>query len=179
MYYEWHCSSCGTTSNQHQGTVFCDECINSRPRHLAWPRYLAALRRFRDSILNGAPLNGYDDNTMGSKNTEVTWGQCNQDKALWPDAQDHIWAYDFTSQGRSAPLPHDKGQVCPFDANRDTEGQDPSGCFYRCAFFQTRKLRAPVPDKDTILARYDALIATAEARVTRGETPLRPSTRSA
>jgi len=166
MRYQWHCSSCGTTENQHKHTVFCASCIKSRPRSLPWPRYLAALRRFRDAIANGLKLEGYDDNTPGNKSTEVTWGLCSHDPALWPDAQDHIWPYSFTSEGRSAPNYRSKGQMCPFDSQRDDAEADPSGCFYRCAFFQTRKLRAPRPDQAEILARYDALIAVAEGRTT-------------
>jgi len=166
--YQWHCSGCGTTEGQHERTVFCGSCINSLPKHLPWPRYLAALRRFRDAIAQGLELDGYDDNTTGCKNTEVTWGLCSHDPALWPDAQDHLWPYSFTTQGRSAPIYRDKGQMCPFDASRDAEGPEaePSGCFHRCAFFKTRKLRAPRPDQAEILARYDALIAKAEGRTT-------------
>jgi hypothetical protein len=158
--YQWHCSGCGTTEGQHERTVFCSTCINALPKCLPWPRYLAALRRFRDAIAQGGlELSGYDDNTTGCKSTEVTWGLCSHDPALWPDAQDHLWPHSFTTEGRSAPIYRDKGQHCPFDANRDDQEATPSGCFHRCAFFKSRK--APVPDKTEILARYDALIAKA------------------
>lgn len=164
--YSWTCSGCGTKEGQSGTTVFCTTCID-RPFRLSDERYLAALRRFRDLVASGADLEG-SDNTTGNKSTEVNWGLCSHDPAMWPDPQDHIWPHSFTTRGRSAPLYRQEDQPCPFDHRRHEEPPYErlrNGCFYTCEFFKARKLRVPRPDREAILSRYDQLIARAEARI--------------
>lgn len=164
--YSWTCSGCGSKTDQSGTTVFCTQCI-SRPTRLSDDRYLAALRRFRDLVASGIALEGYDDNTTGNKSTEVNWGLCSYDPAQWPDPQDHVWPHRFTTEGRTAPLYRQENQPCPFDHGRDDDvkpNEVRNGCFWRCEFFKTRKY-GPVPNQDTILARYDQIIARVEARL--------------
>lgn len=170
--YSWTCSGCGAKENQSGASVFCTKCAN-RPLRLSDERYLAALRRFRDLVASGQPLEGYDDNTTGNKSTEVNWGLCSYDPAQWPDPQDHLWPHSFTTQGRSAPLYRHEDQPCPFDHARDDDvkpNEVRNGCFWRCEFFgkPRKKLSQTLVtlDRDTILARYDQLIARVEARLT-------------
>lgn len=140
--------------------------MSTRPVHLSPERYLTALQRFRNAIAKGdMPLIGFDDTTIGDKDTQVTWGLCNSNPTMWPDAQDHLWPDQFTHEHRSTPLHTAKGQACPFDQSRhDTEPTPPYGCFYRCDFFQTPR-RKPPPTQETILARYDELIARVETHI--------------
>ena len=161
----WRCSGCGTTEGQKDTTVFCATCLATRPHYLTNERYLIALQRFRAAIAKGnTSLTGFDDNTIGDKDTQVTWGLCNSEAAMWPDAQDHIWPHLFTTEGRSAPLHTATGQGCAFDQNRHSADNPPYGCFYRCDFFQTKR-NTPLPTRETILARYDELIARVEAQI--------------
>lgn len=171
--YSWTCSGCGSKTDQSGTTVFCTTCID-RPTRLSDERYLAALRRFRDLVASGVDLEGYDDNTTGNKSTEVNWGLCHTDRAMWPDPQDHVWPHSFTTRNRSAPLHRQENQPCPFDHGRDDEvkpGEMRNGCFWRCEFFKAKKFRVPVPDRDTTLARYDQIIARVEARLPKDPSP--------
>lgn len=166
--YTWRCSGCGSTEGR-ESPAFCATCSADRPRSLPDGRYLAALRRFRDLVASGVPLRGFDDTTPGDKDTQVNWGLCSSDPALWPDAEDHIWPYSFTSEGRSAPIHRREDHPCPFDRDRDQDVAPDAfrnGCFYRCEFFHASK-KNPRPDREAVLARYDQLIARAEAKAAR------------
>ena len=118
-------------------------------RELPKARQKAALRRLR-AIVEAEPLDGYDDTTIGCKNTECTWGLCQQNKKLWPDPQDYKWPHD---EDRVAPI--SRVVACPLDTDPDT-GMGNNGCFYRCGFFNSRKFGKPT--REEVLKRIDELL---------------------
>lgn len=128
-------------------------------------RYVAALERQRARIEGGLELEYFDDTTIGQKETHCTWGLCSRDKEAWPDPIDHLWPEQYVEEGRVAPKYMVKGQLCPFDTDKNPPGHvrdpgDPTGCFYRCMFFQARKL-GPAPDRRRALELYDARLELA------------------
>ena len=136
--------------------------------HMPEDRYLVALKRQRARIADGLLLDYWDDTTIGQKQTHCAWGLCSTDKEAWPDAQDHLWPDEFLGHGRVAPRYLTKGQLCPFDTDQTPRGHvrelgDPKGCFYRCRFFQAKKL-GPAPDQKRALELYDERIERVSAR---------------
>jgi hypothetical protein len=167
------CSGCGAVFSigpKESFTVFCPVCTEKREttsRKLSLRSYLNALKVQRQKIVDGKKLSGFDDTTVGDKDTQVTWGMCHEDPDLFPDPEDHRWPYEFKSRGRYAPksMPH----RCPFRrVPRFNKGEvdktSPDGCFYECAFFRGQK-----PQKEQALAWYDEIILEVEARISKGE----------
>lgn len=126
--------------------------------YLPQERYVAALERQRARIAGGLKLDGCDDTTPGSKSTECTWGLCSDEKAAWPDAQDHLWPDQFEKHGRVAPLYRENHQLCPLD-RRAAGNTDMNGCFYTCMFFKPKKGESLA--KEHVLKLYDKRIAEA------------------
>jgi hypothetical protein len=126
-------------------------------RKLTKDRLLVVLRRLRERVAS-VDLTGYDDTTLGDKNTECAWGLCSDSPELWPDAKDHTFPYDFLNRGRVSSLGY-KG-ACPLQME---EGNG-SGCFYYCRFFQASQYRSvwPALDRDSMLERIDAKIRELE-----------------
>jgi len=125
---------------------------------LTHERYMAALQRFRDRIAAGLELVYWDDEEIGSKDTENSWGLCSRMPEAWPDAEDRIWPDRELIGGRVYGIknpPH--GCQCPFDRNDGGGGfKDVStGCFYRCMFFTPK---AKKPDQEEALRLYDIRI---------------------
>ena len=119
--------------------------VNSLDR-LSKERTIVALQRLR-KIVETEPLNGYNDTTIGYKNTECSWGLCSDSKKLWPDAKDHVFPYDFLNYGRVTTL--SKGHACPMVVSSSRNGY---GCFWNCRFFQRHKS----PTQKEMLALIDA-----------------------
>jgi len=122
--------------------------------YLTDDRYFVALKRLRARIAGGLALTFHDDDTVGSKSTECSWGLCSHEKEAWPDAEDQLFEDDFRKHGRIAPKYQRQGQTCPFDANPSRLGS-PNGCFYDCMVFQRSK---PTPTREQALALYDERI---------------------
>jgi hypothetical protein len=156
------CAACGEKNTND--IVFCDNCKDNRPRHLSLPRWKAFLLRMKERINSEGKATGYDDNTIGNKNTECRWGACDQAEDMWPDAEDHIWPHKFKTLKRIAPLdvPNALSQWCPLD-RRAGQTYDESnidhlqGCFYSCRFFQPEK--GDELPKERVLGLYDKAIA--------------------
>lgn len=150
-----------------------DDIVVNKRRVLPLRRYLAVLERLRALIAGGLPLGGYDDEGFGYKNTECTWGLCQQDKATWPDPQDYIWP---DNPERIAPLSAPKGCRCPMDTRevpkvQKSGGDIDYGCFYHCRFFQGKKSRLT---REQALELYDARIAWAREQLARQEPGVAP-----
>lgn len=124
------------------------------PKH----RYVAALRRQLKRIEAGVPLQYYDDNTVGSKSMSVSWGLCCEDKAAWPDKEDHLWPDQFEKHGRVAPRYLKAGHTCPFDA-RGVGNKELNGCFYTCMIFQKKY---KTPNREIAIALFKETIAGVE-----------------
>ncbi len=120
--------------------------------YLSKERYLAALIRVRGLIASGLKFIAYDDTTIGSKNTECSWGLCSESKKTWPDPEDHLWPKQFVETGRSAPKYLQDKHQCPFDRREKSDG---NGCFYSCLYFQHRIK----PTREEALALYDRKIS--------------------
>jgi len=127
--------------------------------YMSHEQYTAALQRQRQRIADGLKLDFWDDTTVGAKETHHAWGLCSTDKEAWPRAEDHLWPDQFLEDGRVAPKYRVNGQVCPFDTQKTPKGHiyetgNPTGCFYRCMFFQARRLGTP-PNRKRALELYD------------------------
>lgn len=111
-------------------------------------RWRLALAR-RLEIIKRDPLHAEDSTETGNKYTICTWGMCGEEKAAWPDAQDHTWPKQFEAEGRVAPLDRPEGRLCPMDTR--SEASDPeelfNGCFYSCRIFQAKKNQRPTRDE--------------------------------
>ena len=128
---------------------------NMSKLNLTDKRYLAALERIKVLIVDGLPLQGYDDTTIGSKNTECTCGLCAETKQHWPDPKDYLWP---DQPDRIAPKYTHPHQACPMDKR---ENPDMNGCFYTCRFFNKGKN----PNRDEVIAFYDHRIARIKKRM--------------
>ena len=127
-------------------------------RYLPTDRFVEALKRIRSHIAGGAQLTAYDDDSPGNKSSECSWGLCNTDPLIWPDAQDHTFPVDFDRHLRSSPL--DAKLRCPLDRRPGPQIEDDgpaSGCFYTCSVFQSSRSN-PVPTREQALAKYDDYI---------------------
>lgn len=121
-------------------------------------RYLAALKRFRTRIANGLELVVWDDTTVGSKDTENSWGLCSRTPESWPDKEDWIWPKRELIDGRVYGIKDPPyGCLCPFDRNDGAGGfkNESWGCFHRCMFFTPQ---GPKPDREEALRLYDIRI---------------------
>ena len=95
-------------------------------------QYLKIMNNLKAFVNSGAKLSGFDDNTIGDKDTQCTWGLCGDNVKVYPDADMHLWPKDFPK--RIAPKYLQNHHRCPFE-NPNAKDQI-SGCFYRCRFFQ-------------------------------------------
>jgi hypothetical protein len=135
----------------------------SKDLYMPQARFIAALKRMRSRISEGLKLSGFDDTTIGAKDTQCTWGLCTGDPRQWPEANDHLWPEQFEEHGRVAPRYRVAGQHCPLDAEHRHPEQRPSGCFYRCRFFQRKH---HTPSREQALKLYDEAIERAEECLT-------------
>lgn len=140
--------------------------------NMPWPRFILALKRMKERISSGLESKLEDSNDWGDKYTRATWGMCSEDKEQWPDAEDHIWPYDFQKHGRVAPLHNQYYQYCPFDRDRYKEVKEhdypgsTSGCFYRCMLFRPKANDSKLWDgsSEGAVNLYSKAIEEAESR---------------
>src|ERR1700682_6336578 len=125
-------------------------------RELSVSRWRLALRRCLAVIQSGAPLRFVDSTTIGNKYTHCNWGMCSEAKAVWPDAEDHIWPREFEHRGRVAPLHWPEGQMCPMDVRTTDTG---NGCFHSCRVFQAQRMGVLPPTRDQAVALFEQRIA--------------------
>ena len=94
--------------------------------------YMEIMENLKRFVRSGAKLSGFDDNTIGDKDTQCTWGLCGDNIKVYPKASMHLWPDKFPE--RLAPKYTEEHHRCPFE---DPLGKDQmSGRFYRCRFFQ-------------------------------------------
>ena len=128
----------------------------SRSMYLTDERYRIALTRFRERIAAGLPLIAWDDETIGCKDTECSWGLCSSDRDNWPEITDHLFPKQDTHQQRPAIKYRKEKHACPWDSKPE-DGS--TGCFWRCKIFQS-----PIrPTRTRALELYDQLIANQKA----------------
>lgn len=127
--------------------------LSQLPKH----RYILAMQRMKNLIEDGRPLNFVDSNYVGDNYVDCSWGLCNDSAALWPDAEDHKWAEQFTEQGRVAPLDRLPGCQCPLD-RRPKDQLDGMGCFWSCMVFRAPQGIAMIT-RDEALHLYNEEIA--------------------
>jgi len=68
-------------------------------KKLPIPRAILALYRLRQ-LVDKIGLDGHDDVTPGCHHMTCSWGLCNDTREMWPDAQDHVFPYDFLNDGQ-------------------------------------------------------------------------------
>jgi len=125
-------------------------------------------------------LDGYDCNHTGSKNTECTWGACDQSAEMWPDSEDHIWPHWHKTQNRIAPLGPPQSHWCPLD-RRAGETFNPEdmnhlqGCFGSCRFFNPQA-GEPELTQEYVLSQYEEALRRPETDGTRTLVPDKYST---
>lgn len=123
--------------------------------YLTKEEYLTVLKRVRAKIArikkSEEEVWGYDDTTMGQKNTECNVGLCHDDPEIFTKEM-NLWPEQYPE--RVAPKYLQDDCCCPL-SKRQHLGS--SGCFYRCKFFKD-KLR----DLGVILTLYDQRIAELE-----------------
>jgi hypothetical protein len=129
-------------------------------------QHLMTLRIQRELIAGGSKLWWDDDNTIGNKHTECSWGLCSCNKMIYPLAEMHIWPDQFEKDDRVAPIDRGPDQKCPFD-NGETPKQFIScGCFYRCMIFQSKKKGLNRMPREKALELYDEEIKKIEVILT-------------
>lgn len=128
-------------------------------------RWQDALRRARDRIEDGLELEFWDDETVGSKSTECSWGMCTTAEEQWPDADDQTWPESYRKHGRVAPRQFPLRAGCPLDRATGTKDESHLGCFYRCRVFQDG-----LRDRTGALNLYDDAIDLREVEHGRRET---------
>ena len=121
--------------------------------YLSDERWLEALQRMRMRVDQGVPLEGYDDTTIGAKNTQMSLGMCYQGPEFWP-REDRLWPEREPIEGTVSPKYSGRGQLCPLDRRTEETAQ---GCFWSCRFFQ-RKPDEPRLTGKRVLQMYDEKI---------------------
>lgn len=124
--------------------------------YLSNKEYLIVLKRVREKIANRVTeARGYDDTTMGSKNTECNVGLCEDDPKIYTKEM-NLWPDQYPA--RVSPKYTRDKQYCPL-----SKGHKTNGCFYSCLFFKDG-----LTDKKKILELYDERIAEVESKIKKG-----------
>ena len=128
----------------------------NRSERMTERQTILVLKNLR-KIITTYPIEGDDCNITGMKNTTCTWGLCTESPEIYPDPLTHIWPFDFLAkEKRVEPLPPAIGFRCPLD--RRSTG-DLNGCFYCCAFFNSKPSKA---FRQEIVAEIDRQLVDAE-----------------
>ena len=116
--------------------------------------YRIALERQLARLKQGITITGYDDTTIGDKNTEGTGGMC------WEGEE--LWGGRLAMRFMPAEGPHNGKQrsryrplACPLD-RRDNDSH--WGCFYHCRFFNPEKGKKRITTPEAI-PLYEAALA--------------------
>jgi hypothetical protein len=132
----------------------------SRNIYLTDERYLAALKRFKQRIVDGRELEAWDDDSPGAKTTECTWGLCSEAPGDWERPVDMMWPRD---KQRHTPKYTEKHHLCPLD-RRTQEEATLTGCFYTCRIFKRERGQQPTTQA-FVISLYDKRIEEAETRI--------------
>ena len=153
---KFYCAYCGKKHNNWD-TVFCDEHdnIDSRPDKLTIEQNIQVLKNLRKYILEH-DVECWNSDIVGDKGNECTWGMCNNRKEVWDKPEYHIWPYEFTENGRIAPI--DNKIRCHFDNGDPNDPEWLHGCFYRCIAYMRG-----VPSREETISMIDKIIAEYEA----------------
>jgi hypothetical protein len=160
--YAYECIGCHNTFEDTKLRAVCPTCVSHAMSNMTIEQYRQWLIHNRNRILEGLPLKSWDDETIGDKDTYVSWGACSDDVAAFTDPE--TWGYGPATEPnhwdktriRTISLP--KGKFCPFDLRLTGEG-DPryaqSGCFYSCRVFGGKVRK---DDRERALQLYDKAI---------------------
>jgi len=157
--HEYTCMRCKQPKVSHTGVRGqCPDCVKMSMRRLTDEQYLQWLALASARIEGGLPLQFWDDTTPGDKDTYCSWGMCNDDLNAWPwqDTWDHPKYTKPTGDPGKKQVQHvSRGPAhwCPFDRGaEENKGEADSGCFYRCAIFQSRGAQN-LPSREDAVAR--------------------------
>lgn len=98
-------------------------------------QYQIALNNLVFLVKNGLKLDGFDSDTVGDKNTQCTWGLCGENPKVFNTADMHLFPAQLP--GRLSPKYREHHHRCPFEDPKN--GDQISGCFYRCRYFTFNK----------------------------------------
>ena len=104
----------------------------STSMYLSRAQWFHAMKRLRQLIVKGRPLTGFDDTTIGCKDTQCHWGMCGRTKEVWED-DCRMWPDRPVEHAVKYSPP---GALCPLD-RRESGG--PQGCFFSCRYFSPKK----------------------------------------
>jgi len=132
-------------------SIFCEECRKKQHKehYLSHDRYIIALKRIREQIVNKSKLKYEDSDSIGDKYTTCSWGMCSMYKEQWPDKEDRIRTFN---SGLVDTKQQDTNQNCPMDSKQEGEVW---GCFYRCRVFQNL---GKLPSREEAIRLYDITI---------------------
>jgi hypothetical protein len=144
-----NCEKCGKKF-KHEWETWCKECSDKlhKERYLSHDRYIAALKRIKDQIINGSKLKYEDSNVTGDKYTTCSWGLCSMYREQW-EKEDIIRKFN---SGLVQTKQQDDNQPCPMDSKQEGEVW---GCFYRCRIFQNLK---NLPSQEETVRLYNITI---------------------
>lgn len=131
--------------------------------YLTDAQYLATLERLREAIVKGMKLKFFDDDTIGNKDTQCTWGLCGRSKVIWTDLETHLWPNDPRDLGKPDIYGIkyiENEQKCPMDTR--IELNNSMGCYYTCRVFQAK--RRNLPTKEETIKLYDLEIKKAKGK---------------
>ena len=98
--------------------------------------YRIALERQLARLKAGAPIDGYDDTTIGDKSTECSGGLCWESAELW-GGRLAMRFVPAEGPSRGSQRSRYRDHPCPLDYR---ENPSTYGCFYNCRFFNPRKM---------------------------------------
>lgn len=100
-------------------------------------RYQDALRRMKESVEHGAPLEMEDGPGMVVK---CSWGMCSTSKSQWPDKDDDTFPDQHETADHVSRRPMQGDQQCALDRGVN---QHNHGCYHRCRMFKPGPEGAP------------------------------------
>ncbi len=101
-----------------------------RPLYQSDESYFKTLAELKRRIEAGVPLDYYDDTTPGDKNTECTWGLCDDKIQALQDGVYRRHYHVCPQDGRFFTETGERNQVVPEELA--------SGCFWKCLIFKGR-----------------------------------------
>ncbi|HEF5874814.1 TPA: hypothetical protein SAY52_005493 [Burkholderia cenocepacia] len=125
--------------------------------YLSDERYVAALKRFRQRIVDGREYAAHDDDEPGFKSSGCTWGLCSEESGDWEYPIDMLFP---ETKDRNTPKYLEDRQLCPLDMRTPSQ-ELMNGCFHTCRAFQRKSWRKPL-DREAVIKLYDQRLREAD-----------------
>ncbi|WP_334033926.1 hypothetical protein [Burkholderia cepacia] len=129
--------------------------------YLSDERYIAALMRFRQRIVDGREYAAHDDDEPGAKSSGCTWGLCSEEPGDWEKPIDMLFP---EMKHRHSPKYREDRHLCPLDMRTPSQ-ELMNGCFYTCRAFQRKSWRKPL-EREAVIKLYDQRLREADTILT-------------